>query len=551
MAKWTDLFPLLRDPPHDAQAWRREALAGLSVGLTVIPQGAAYAALAGMPVVTGIHASLLPALVAALLASAPRLSVGPTALTALMVGASLTGMAEPGSPQWVGLAVWLALLSGALQIVLGLARFGWLLNLVSAPVMMAFTQAAALLIIASQWPDLMGATGSLGTWLQAPSVDASSLAFGVVSVLALVLLRRVSPLFPAVLVVMMVAAVASDMLAFESRGGHVVGALPSGLPTLQWPAWPGWDAVTALMAPALLIALVSFLETASSAHADSQQSQSRWNPSRDLWVQGLAKWASAASGAFPTSSSFSRSALNLYAGAHTAWASVFAALTVGLGLFLLTPMLRAVPMAVLAAVVMVSVAGLIRPGKFVSLWRLSPVETGIALATFLATLAWAPSLHAGVLVGVTLSLMHFLHQRLKPRLIEVGLHPDGRLRDRHLWKLPPVAAHTLALRLDADLDFASSRALLDRVADELLARPEVQHVALLASAINRIDATGVEALMELHRAVAHGGRTLHLVGAKLPVEQALTGAGAWASAEGWQVHPHEARWLAQAQSSMG
>ena len=171
------LFPFLNWPRPDAALLRSEALAGLTVGLMVIPQGVAYAALAGMPLVTGIYASMLPALIAVLFSSSVRLSVGPTALTCLLISASLSGLAEPGSAQWIALAVWLALLSGLLQIALGFARFGWLLNLVNSPVLMAFTQAAAVLIIASQLPALLG----LGGWdsLTWPAqVHLPSLAFG-------------------------------------------------------------------------------------------------------------------------------------------------------------------------------------------------------------------------------------------------------------------------------------------------------------------------------------------------------------------------------------
>ena len=152
-------LPFLTWPRPDAALMRGELMAGLTVGLMIIPQGVAYAALAGMPLVTGIYASLLPALVAVLFGASPRLSVGPTALTCLLVGASLAPLATAGSPEWVMLAAWLALLCGALQVLLGLVRFGWLLNLVNSPVLMAFTQAAALLIVASQLPPLLGATG--------------------------------------------------------------------------------------------------------------------------------------------------------------------------------------------------------------------------------------------------------------------------------------------------------------------------------------------------------------------------------------------------------
>ena len=200
-------LPFLQWPRPSGALLRSEALAGLTVGLMVIPQGVAYAALAGMPVVTGIYASMLPALVAALFSASPRLSVGPTALSSLLVAASLTGMAAPGSAEWVNLAVWLSLLTGLLQIVLGLVRAGWLLNVVTAPVLMAFTQGAAVLIITSQLPALLGLPkggGALADW-SAPHL--ASAVFGLVTLVLLVLAKRVKPTFPSVLVVVLVTAV--------------------------------------------------------------------------------------------------------------------------------------------------------------------------------------------------------------------------------------------------------------------------------------------------------------------------------------------------------
>ncbi|NBS96729.1 MAG: SulP family inorganic anion transporter, partial [Betaproteobacteria bacterium] len=225
-------FPFLNWPVPSLALLRGEALAGVSVGLMVIPQGVAYASLAGMPLVTGIYASLLPALIAVLFGASTRLSVGPTALTCLLVGASLTGLAEPSSPKWVGLAVWLALFSGGLQVLLGLGRFGWLLNLVSAPVLMAFTQAAAVLIIGSQLPHLLGTPGwgeiqsLLGQGLavaEIPAPHAMSTAFGLGSLAILIIARRLRPTFPSVLLVVIGSSMLSRWLDFSASGGAVVG----------------------------------------------------------------------------------------------------------------------------------------------------------------------------------------------------------------------------------------------------------------------------------------------------------------------------------------
>lgn len=524
MSRAKKLLPFLSWPRPDAALLRGEAMAGLTVGLMVVPQGVAYAALAGMPLITGIYASLLPALIAVLFSASVRLSVGPTALTCLLISASLSGLAEPGSAQWIALAVWLALLSGVLQIALGFARFGWLLNLVNSPVLMAFTQAAAVLIIASQVPALLGLAGweSLAWPVQ---VHLPSLAFGLGSLVALVLARRWRPGFPGVLAVVVASAGISRVVGFEASGGDVVGALPQGLPSAYWPSWPGWSVLGQLLLPTLVITLVSFLETASSAKVESGQRGQRWDQDQDLIGQGLAKLASGLCGAFPTSSSFSRSALNLYAGARTGWATVFSVGVVLVALLVLTPLLRHVPMAVLASIVLVAILGLIKPRAFVHLWSVSRVEAGIAGATFAITLLSAPKLYWGVLAGVLMALSHFLYLRLHPRIIEVGLHPDGSLRDRHLWLLPPLAPDVFALRMDAALDFATANGFERAIAEHIALHPGTRHVMWIAHPINWIDATGAEAFGRLREHLDDLHIDLHLVGIKLPVEAVLQRAG--------------------------
>ena len=522
------MLPFLRWPRPSAALLRGEAMAGLTVGLMVIPQGVAYAQLAGMPLVTGIYASMLPALVAVLFSASARLSVGPTALTSLLIYASLSPLAAPASPEWVELAVWLALLSGGLQVVLGAARFGWLLNLVNSPVLMAFTQAAAVLIISSQLPALLGFRVGWAEMLQAPSVDALAAAFGLAALALLVLARRWRPTFPTVLVIVVAAAALSWALGHESRGGAVVGPLPGGLPAAYIPGWPGWQMLGQLLLPTLVITLVSFLETAASAKVDSQRKGERWDQDQDLIGQGLAKIASGFSGAFATSSSFSRSALNLYAGAQTGWATVFSVVVVLVALLVFTPVLRHVPQAVLAAIVVAAVVGLLKPREFLRLWHISRVEAVIAAITFGITIAAAPALYWGVLSGVLMALSYFLYQRLHPRIIEVGLHADGSLRDRQLWALPALAPHTYALRMDAGLDFATASQFERNVTEYLTAHPHTRHVCLFAHAINRMDATGAEAFARLVSQLHQRRVTLHLAGMKLPVEKMLQAAGALA-----------------------
>ena len=524
-------FPFLTWPKLTWPLLKGELSAGVTVGLMMIPQCVAYAAVAGMPLVTGIYAALLPALVAALWSSSSRLSVGPTALTALMVGSALTGLAQPGSAEWVNLAVWLALLTGLAQLLLGFARFGWLLNIISAPVLMGFTQAAGLLILTSQLPAMLGFKGNFYSMVaqlweqvsqqQAPAFQHTAAVYGVLSLVFLLLTKRFVPRLPAVVLLMVAASFMSMQTGFEASGGAVVGALPAGLPSLYVPSMLSLDAFGQLLLPVLVITLVSFIETASSAKVESQKGGQQWNQNQDLIGQGLAKIASGLSGAFPTSSSFSRSALNLYAGAQTAWANVMGVLMVMLALLFLTPVLHHVPQSVLAAVVVAAIYGLIAPKNFLKLWRVSKMETVSALATFVVTALSAPKLYWGIITGLIMGLGHFLYLRLHPRIIEVGLHSDGSLRDRHLWHLPALGHKLYALRMDAELDFASASEFERAILQHLAAHPDIQSVCLFAQPINRIDATGLEVFSQVRHMLLERGITLHISGIKLPVERIL------------------------------
>ena len=532
------LFPFLTWPRLTLPLLKGELSAGVTVGLMIIPQAVAYAAVAGMPLVTGIYAALLPALVAAMWSASSRLSVGPTALTSLMVGSALTGLAQPGSAEWVNLAVWLALLTGLAQLLLGFARFGWLLNIISAPVLMGFTQAAGLLILTSQLPALLGFKGNFYSMLaqvwtqlshqQVPLFQHKAAVFGIVSLVFLILAKRLVPRFPAVVVLMLAASFISYSTGFESNGGAVVGALPAGLPSLYVPSLLSLEAFGQLLLPVLTITLVSFIETASSAKVESQQGGQKrggiWNQNQDLIGQGLAKIASGLSGSFPTSSSFSRSALNLYAGAKSAWANVVGVLVVMVALLFLTPVLHHVPQSVLAAVVVAAIYSLIAPQNFIRLWHVSKMETVSALATFVVTALSAPKLYWGIITGLIMGLGHFLYLRLHPRIIEVGLHSDGSLRDRHLWHLPALGHNLYALRMDAELDFASASEFERAILAHLTAHPATQSVCLFAQPINRIDATGLEVFSQVRHMLLERGIALHISGIKLPVERILIAA---------------------------
>ena len=510
-------FPFLRWPRLTPALFRQEWTAGFSVALLMVPQSVAYAALAGMPLVTGLYAALLPALVGVMWGGSTRLSIGPSALTCVLISASLTGLAQPSSAQWVNLAIWLALLAGTLQLLMGVLRYGWLLNLISSPVMMGFTQAAGLLIMASQLPALTG-------WQTGGSFQWTDVGFGAASLAALFLAKKWAPKSPSIMLVVAASAAVSYAMGYAANGGAVIGALPASLPSLGLPQLLTLEELMFLAGPAVLIALVSFLEAASCAKTENQKEGTVWQENQDLMGQGLAKIVSGLSGSFATSTSFSRSAINLASGAKTGWAVVGTTSFVLLAVFA-SPALFHVPRAVLAAVVILAVSSLIQPMAFVKLWRIARIEAMTAGMTFGITLLSTPRIYWGVLAGVLLGLSHFLYTRLHPRIIEVGLHDDGSLRDRHLWHLPPLASNVFAIRMDAELDFAAASSFEKYITEKLSDQAQIQHVCLFAQPINRIDATGVETLQQLRHYLQRRGIQLHISGIKLPVENALKLAG--------------------------
>lgn len=519
-------LPFLSWPRPDRALLINEASAGVTVALMVIPQGVAYAALAGMPLVTGIYAALFPALIAVLFSSSARLSVGPTALTSVLVGASLAPLAVPGSDEWVALAVWLTLLSGLMQVLLGAGRFGWLLRLVNSPVLMGFTQGAAVLITLSQLPALLGFTGrTYAQLLQGPPPDYYAIAFGLGGMAMLWLGKRFTPKLPTTMALVAISAAISYAIGYALRGGAVIGALPSGLPSLYIPQLVPGVGLGALLLPAFLITLVSFLETASSAKVDNARAGTLWNENQDLIGQGLAKISSGLTGSFPTSSSFSRSAITLYAGAQSQWATLFSVAVVAAALLWAMPLLYNVPQAVLASVVVTATLGLLKPRAFVALWKVSRIEAAISLGTFALTIASAPQIYWGVLGGLLAALAHYMYRHLHPRIIEVGLHPDGSLRDRHLWQLPLLAPKLYALRMDAELDFASASTLERAINTAVAQRPGLTDVCLFAQPINRVDITGAEVFGSIRRALENKGVRLHISGLKLPAQQVLDSAG--------------------------
>lgn len=519
------LLPFLNWPRPTWQSASRDVWAGMSVGLVLIPQAIAYASLAGMPPVTGLYAALVPSVVGVLWGSSALLAVGPVALTSLLTFGSLSPLAIPGSTSWVGLAIWLAIYAGIIQFALGAFRLGRIANLVSQPVMTGFINAAAFIIIVSQLPDLvgveelsLGAVAAFGErWVQAPFAAVLPGAVGCAALLLLVAVKRYLPRAPGVLIVTLGAIALSTFIDYAGLGGVTVGTVQAGLPQFVLPPAIPLSSHQELWPAAIVLALISFTEAMSSCRVLARKTNQRWDENQELIGQGLAKVASGFSGAFPVSGSFSRSALNLYAGATSAWSTLVTVVCVLISLLYLTDLLAALPRSVLAALVIVPVLSLLDVNAFRKLFRISRIDGVIAAVTFAITLFSIPRLHWGIVAGVGLTMAAFLYRRTAPRVIEVGQHPDGTLRDRARFDLPPIAPDLLAVRMDAALNFLTAVALEHFIIDQCRRGSHIKNVLLCCSGINDVDGTGIDCLERMHSNLKHEGVALHLSAVKIQV----------------------------------
>lgn len=463
------------DKPH-----RGDLVAGLSVAIVLIPQALAYAEIAGLPAYIGLYAAALPPLAAAFIASSRYLQTGPVAMTSLLTFGALSEVAEPGSTGYIEQAVVLALIVGAVRIALGLARGGIVAYLMSSPVLIGFTTAAAILIVASQIPTAVGVGGGSGrllgnAWRALGDVGDWSWA-GVVIAIAtaaiVVLGRRLHPLFPGVLVALIIGIIAGQALGSDLQ---LVGEVPTGLPALRFtfPLNNFWN----LLVPGVVIALVGFAEAAAISRTFATQDRERWDPNREFVSQGIANVASAVSGGYPVGGSFSRSSVARISGAHTRWAGAITGVIV-LAFLPFAGVIKSLPRSVLAAIVIVAVIRLIRVPTMVALISKTWGQAFVAWGTFLATLVLSPRIDLGVIIGLVLAAaVHFRRETL----LRVTAEQE---------------AGALVLRPSGVLFYGSAPRLDEVFSHQLAEHPAIETVILDLEGLGRIDYTGALALKE-------------------------------------------------------
>lgn len=450
----------------------------MSVALILIPQALAYAGIAGVPPYVGLLAAGLPTIAAAPFASSRYLQTGPVAMTALLTFGALSGMATPFSNQYIALAALLAIVVGLIRIGIGLAKLGWIAYFMSKPVMVGFTIGATTLIAASQLPTFLGVQrGDSGLIVEAwraltdpSSWDMTALLFGTGTVLVVILSRGLGPRFPGVLLAVLVATIASSSIGFD---GAVVGEVPISLPSLSF-GLP-WGELASLLLPGLVIALVGFTEAAAIASVFAAEDRETWNPSREFVSQGAANIASGMAGGFPVGGSFSRSSVNRLSGARSRWSGA----VTGVAILAFVPfagLLEDLPTAVLAAIVIVAVARLIKPAEILAIWRRSRLQGGVAGVTLAATLLLSPRIDFAVLIGIGLAIVVHLGRELR-------LDIDVRIDDQVLRIAPKGVVY-----------FGSTPQLTNLLISKLAEHPELNRLVIDMSGIGRIDFTGGNAL---------------------------------------------------------
>jgi SulP family sulfate permease len=659
-------FPFLSWFPVSREILRADTAAGVTVALVLIPQSMAYAQLAGLPAYYGLYAAFLPVIVGAMWGSSHQLATGPVAIVSLLTGSTLAQFASPGSSQFIAYAILLAFMVGIMQFLLGVFRLGALVNFLSHPVIVGFTNAAAIIIALSQVNKMLGVpigrtehflADVWSVFQQAGDTHFPTLFIGLTALAAMILLKKLRPRWPGVLITIAVMTAVSWAIGFErsltagpgqfedptvrnviayvtdtanrlaelkeeiaaksielqrleksadpptprrvvlaadieilrleaktverehrlrmrelrrfvfhrvpdpdgktarfllesgeppagtdgyrwrivsvtrdavqvSGGGEVVGTIPRGLPGFALPEFDR-DLLAALLPSALVITLVGFMEAISIAKAMAARTRQRIDPNQELLGQGLANIVGSLGQAFPTSGSFSRSAINLDAGAVTGLSSVVSGAVVLLVLLFFTPLLYHLPQAVLAAVIMLAVANLVNFGAFKHAWNAQRHDGIAAIVTFAATLGFAPYLDMGILIGAGLAIVLYLYRTMRPRVAILGRHPDGTLRDARVHNLP-TSEHIIVIRFDGSLYFANVPYFEDAILAEAARNPKAKYILVVGDGINEIDGSGEEAIRRLVKQLEETGVILVFSGLKMQVLRVMERTGLYA-----------------------
>ncbi|QTA90716.1 SulP family inorganic anion transporter [Desulfonema magnum] len=529
------LFPFLNwVKDYDRSVFRADMVAGITVAVVLIPQSMAYAMLAGLPPIYGLYAGAIAPIIAALWGSLRQLATGPIAIMSLLVLTTLTPMAEPGSPHFIELAILLGHIVGILYLIMGVLRMGHVMAFISHSAVRGFTAAAALIIIATQMPNLLGLTVEKHEYILpmlleilkgVPSLHASTALIGVISFAIIYGLKRIRPAFPASLLALLLTTSAVYFFNLHNSGVRIVGEFPGGLPIFKLPIFD-MDIGFSLIGPAVIIALVSFAEIYSVGKVISSETGQKVDVNQEFIGQGLANIIGSFFQCPPVSGSFSRTAINFSAGARTGISGVVSGIIVIFALLFLTPLFTYIPKAALAALVISAVLLLFHPKEVFILWKKNHHDGAVAVTVFVLALLAKPDY--ALLIGVMISLMLFLWKTMHPRIVRISKDPvHNMLINADLYN-KPSCPQILHLRSDNAIYFANAEYTVEHIlerADEV--ETPLKFLLLDCTAIGFIDITGTDELSILRQELKTRNIRLVLTGVHIPVMNVFKTSGFW------------------------
>ena len=527
---------------------RSDLAAGLTIAAMLIPQGMAYALLAGLPPEIGLYASTLPVLAYAIFGTSRQLAVGPVAIVSLLTASALSPLYEQGTAGYISAAALLAIMVGLVHLMLGLGRLGFIVNFLSHSVLVGFTAAAAIIIGFSQVKHILGVSIDRNDHFYETVIDVSkalgdihgvTLALGAGSIAALLGIKRIAPRIPGALVVVIATTAIAAGANLADDGVSTVGSIPDSLPAFGLPEING-GLVGDLVVTALVITMVGFMESIAVAKVYARRHRYEVEPNQELVALGMANVTSGVFGGYPVTGGFSRTAVNDTAGARTPLASIITALLVLVSIAFFTPLFTNLPKAALGAIIIVAVINLIDIAEMrhiATVKRSDTVGMGVA---FVGTLA--VGIELGILIAVVASMLVVFARMSRPHTAVLGRIPDTTSY-RNIIRFPEAvqAAGVRVIRIDAALSFVNSQYVKRLLLAEADPSDGRRRVVLDCSGINDIDATGAETLSEIITEFAESPVELHLCDVKGPVRDVLHRSGLWDELGG-RIHatPHQA-----------
>ena len=517
---------------YNAEMLRHDSLAGLTVAVILIPQAMAYAMLAGLPPVYGLYAAAVTPMIGGLWGSLRQLATGPIAITSLLVFVAVSSMAAPGSPKYFELALLLSLIVGTLYLVSGFLRLGQMMSFISHSAVKGFTAAVAVIIVAAQLPHLMGIEVNRHEYIVFMLVEIAAnlhkthlptLVTGFSCFLFIYTVKKYRPAFPAALTALFVATLFIFFFRLHETGIAVLGQNPAGLPGFHFPPVDP-ETVSDLIGPAMVIALVGFVETYSIAKTISAESRQKLDVNQELIGQGLSNLAGGLFQSFPVSGSFSRTAVNYAAGAKTGVASIIASMIVMVTLLFLMPLLTYIPKAGLAAVVVGAVLTLFHPAQVFRLWQMNRDDGIVAVTVFLLALLVKPDY--ALLIGVVVSLIFFFWKTMHPRIVEITKDPEFNLFVNADTTGKPGCPQILHIRSDNVIFFANAEYTVEHILERVeTVETPLKFLLVDFQAVAFIDITGIDELRRLKEALHAKGIRLSILEVHEPVMETFISSG--------------------------